>query len=224
MSSLGECQLEWVGKFDEMWRHDTDRELAGPFLSVGDPFGYRSGSGPILLVGKATDKDWERQKFLSTSKLSAPKRVDERRKVTRDHLHNMRERPSSAFWRFWKDLHAIGAPVIWTNLAKIGVVVGNPGHKHLTSQAELARKTLKAEIAEYHPSIVIIAGDYAKCEIVLPVFGERTAWCEPSDYEFCWIERTSLLPAVLWTDHPERKRKARVRCWLRKAEELVQFR
>jgi hypothetical protein len=224
MPSLRECQLEWIEKFDEMWLHDRDRELAGPFLSVGDHLRYRSGSGPILLVGKATDKDWKREEFLSASKWSAPKRVDERRSVTRAHLDSMRERPSSAFWRFWRDLYGIGVPVIWTNLAKIGVVVGNPGHRYLISQVELARKTLREEIAEYHPSIVVITGDYAKCEIVLPVFGERAAWHEPDDHEFCWIDRTPSFPAVLWTDHPERKLKERVQCWFKKASNLARAR
>lgn len=221
MISLRECQLEWIEKFDEMWSQDDDRELAAPFLSVGDHLGEPTGVGPILLVGKATDKDWQLNKFLSTSGRPLQERVDDRRAVTRNHLAYRHEHQSSAFWRFWKSLHDIGSPVIWTNLAKIGVIRGNPEHKHLAAQAELACRTLRAEIAEYLPSLVVIAGDYAKSEIVLPVFGKRSDWSESDDFEFCWIERIGSDPAVLWTDHPERKLKVRVQRWLKKARELA---
>jgi hypothetical protein len=219
---LSECQRRWIKKFDEMQNLDADLELAAPFLSVADSLDDPTGAGPILLVGKATDKDWRRKQFLSAAGSSTEERVGERRKATRDHLDYVRQRQFSAFWRFWKRLSNIGSPVIWTNLAKIGVLHGNPGHKYLTAQQELARITLRAEISEYRPVLVVITGDYAKSAVVLPVFGDRPCWKEHPDYEFCWIERTVSKPAVLWTDHPERKLRFRVQRWLDKARELAQ--
>lgn len=200
---------------------DADLELAAPFLSVADPANDPTGAGPILLVGKATDKDWRRKQFLSAAGGSTEERVGERRKATQDHLDYVSQHQFSAFWRFWKRLSDIGSPVIWTNLAKIGVMRGNPGHKYLTVQQELARMTLRAEISEYRPVLVVITGDYAKSEVVLPVFGDRPCWKESSDYEFCWIERSISEPAVLWTDHPERKLEFRIQRWLDKARELA---
>lgn len=219
MTSLHELQCQWIEKFDEMEALDLGQKLAAPFLSVGDFSSNPTGIGPILLVGKATDKDWFREQFLSTAK---EERVNERRTVTRNTLTYKYKQQTSAFWRFWKDLHEVGSPVIWTNLAKIGVARGNPGRKHLAVQAELAQTTLRAEIAEYRPSLIVIAGDYAKREIVFPIFGERSNWSEPDDFKFCWIERTPSYPAVLWIDHPEIKLKKTIQSWLEKAHELAQ--
>jgi hypothetical protein len=219
--SFADCQRAWIGKFEEMRKADIDLELAAPFLSVLDGLQQPTGAGSVLLVGKATDKDWRLGDFLLASRRSTEERIQERRAATRDHLASERRRQTSAFWRFWRSLHEVGSPVIWTNLAKIGVTRGNPGHKHLTAQATLACQTLNAEVAEYRPSLIVIAGDYARFEIVHPVFGGRAAWREPDDFEFCWIERKGPAPAVLWTDHPERKLKARVERWLEKSAELV---
>jgi hypothetical protein len=220
VSLLG-FQSAWIGKFDEMQKVDDQQQLAAPFLSVPGGPDALAQFGPVMLVGKATAGCWKLDEFKLKANRPLDERVAERRCATEKHLELMRQHPSSAFWRFWTSLGALGSPVIWTNLAKIGVIKGNPWGSYLAAQAGLACATLRAEIDEYKPSLVLIAADYAKCEIIYPVFGERATWNERADHEFCWIDRKSSRPAVLWTDHPERKRKTRISRWLEKAQELV---
>jgi hypothetical protein len=218
---LLEIQSKWIDKFYEMQKADRKRLLAAPFLSVPGEPGSSTQFGSILLVGKATAGPWCLDKFLSGASQSLEQQVENRRDVTKRHLEFMKDLQPSAFWRFWKALSAISSPVIWTNLAKIGVVHGNPSGAYLSAQQDLACETLRAEICEYNPSLVVIAGDFAKNQIVFPAFGvPRSEWHEPTE-EFCWLDRTASRPAVLWTNHPERKPRARIRCWLEMAQKLV---
>jgi hypothetical protein len=218
--SLREIQFKWIDKFDEMRRTNIGDRLAAPFLSVP---GERDGSisfGPILLVGKATAGCWKLNEFLLNSSGPVDKRVAERLEATREHLNSMKVHQPSAFWRFWKALGAISSPVIWTNQAKIGVTLGNPRGPCFTAQADLACETLQAEIDEYRPSLVVIAGELATNEIILRVLGKRPLWNEPTE-ELCWIDRNASRPTALWINHPERKPKRKVSCWLEKAQELI---
>jgi len=218
--SLLEIQSQWIRKFDEMSIKDTHHRLAAPFLSISDERTAVTRRGTIMLVGKATNKSWELEEFLSFSDRPIQERVEERCSVTRKHLENMRKKPSSAFWRFWRKLHEIGSPVIWTNLAKIGTITRNPGCAVLDAQKELACETLKAEICEYKPSLVVITGDYAK-NIIYSIWPQKDWTISEYDRTTCWIRRDSLRPSVLWVDHPERKRKERISLWLEKARELL---
>jgi hypothetical protein len=218
---LLDLQKKWIEKFDEMREADYGPQLAAPFLSVPGEPNASTISRPILLVGKATGGCWKLDDFLSRTAYPIDKRVEERRNATENHLKfMMRERKASAFWRFWKALGEIGSPVIWTNLAKIGVVRGNPSHKCVEAQRELACATLSAEIVEYTPYLVVVACDYAKKQITYPVFGERARWTERGDGA-CWIDRTASVPAILWTDHPQGEKTEILRSWLEKARELV---
>ena len=219
--SLREIEPKWIEKFYEVRSRFRDvPPLAAPFLSVSDPHAEPGGAGPILLVGKATRGDWRLDHFLSREGRPFEQQVDERRAATLEHLTYMRNRQTSPFWRFWKSLHEIGSPVIWTNLVKIGVKHGNPGRKYVEAQSSLACATLRAEIDEYKPSLVVVAADYAKEQVTYPVFGERAEWVIRDD-GVCWIERTASSPAVLWTDHPQIKPKEVLRSWLEKARELT---
>jgi len=221
---LKEIQTKWVEKFIEMRKTDEKGLLAAPFLSVPFESDFAGKLGTILLVGKATAGPWFLDDFLAKLNSSSgfSDVAEERRSVTLEHLKSRKEkvRSPSAFWRFWESLGEVGSPVIWTNLAKIGVIQGNPNPAQLDAQAELACETLKAEIDEYKPALVVIASDYAKEQIIYPVFGERSRWHEHDD-GVCWIDRTDSYPAILWTDHPERKKKTDLFSWLKKAREII---
>jgi hypothetical protein len=218
--NLRKIQSKWISKFEEMQKSLDGTRLAAPFFSVPGRPGNRTKSGTILLVGKSTAGNWKLEQFQSLMNRPLSERLDERRAATKQHLDFMQEQRTSAFWRFWKSLGMIGSPVIWTNLAKIGLKVGNPMGPYLSMQRDLACETLTAELNEYKPSLVVIAADYAKCEVVFPVFGEQGAWKQRRD-GVCWINGSAAKPAVLWTDHPQGKKREILRSWLEKAQELV---
>jgi len=222
VTTLREIQPKWIQKFYEIRQEFGDSPpLAAPFLSVSDPRDEPTGIGPILMIGKATAGDWGLDPFLLNEGQSFERQADERRAATLKHLSYRRNHQTSAFWRFWKTLHEIGSPVVWTNLVKIGVKHGNPGRKYIKAQSCLACATLRAEVDEYKPSLIVIAADYAKEQITYPVFGDRPNWKEPPGYEFCWIERSASSPAILWTDHPQMKGKVALSSWMKKARELT---
>lgn len=213
------CQWMWLSKYAEMRRDFGPDKLAGPFFSDWTDQGREQ---PILLLGKATAGDWHLAEFEAARVSDPVERVYERRKRSREHLKAMAEKPSSAFWRFWTGLRALGRPVIWSNLAKIGVQRGNPTGGYLQAQRALAVETLRDEITEYSPALIVIACDYAK-DILQPALGtSRSDWEERSDNEFCWIDRDRHGWAALWTDHPERKSRERLELWLEKAHGLLQ--
>ena len=217
---LLDLQAKWIEKFDEMRRADDQERLAAPFLSVPGELGGLKGNGSIMLVGKATAGNWRSESFNATVRRPT-ERLEERWKATYDHLRAEREKQRSAFWRFWGRLDTIGSPVIWTNLAKIGVKSGNPHGWYLESQKELACQTLEAEIKEYKPFLVVlVTADYAKREIVYCQWPQRN-WNVSKIDGTCWIASNGREPPVLWTDHPQAKPKERIEYWLRKARELT---
>jgi hypothetical protein len=220
---LLEVQSKWIAKFDQMRESGIDMDqLAAPFLSIPGIPAASAQAGPILLVGKATGGDWGKDSFLS--KTGVPNRIEERRDFTRKHLlWRQEEYQRTAFWRCWKRLHEISAPVIWTNLAKIGVRKRNPEKVYLSAQIDLACETLELEIEEYKPKLVVLAtGDYAGDEIVCPIFKTgRGEWNEVVDGEFWWLGRTATRPAILWTGHPQGKSPTTRNKCLEKAKELM---
>ena len=217
---LVEIQAKWFLKFEDMRRAERGDALAAPFFSYHSKAEPTSPLGPILLVGKATAKSWKLQEFQASEKCPISDRVKERLAATKGHLKEMGDRQPSAFWRFWKALHAFGSPVIWTNQAKIGMRIGNPKGGYFSAQADLAHETLRAEADEYNPSLVVIVGELGTNEIIHRTFGKRADWNEQTD-ELCWIEAKGQKPAVLWVDHPERKKRRRVELWLEKAGDLI---
>ncbi len=203
-------------------RKDDVRELlAAPFLSITECPLATAGRGPILLVGKATAGKWKIEDFEPDANCPHSDRVEERRLTTHAFLEEMGRKPKSAFWRFWRNLSLIGSPVIWSNLAKIGVESGNPQGWYLEEQSELAIRTLEAEITQYKPSlIVLVTSDYAKDQIVYRIW-PQDIW-KISDYDgTCWIKGIGEGLSVLWTDHPQGKPSERLAYWLEKANWLA---
>ncbi len=218
---LQSCQSECVELFFKMRKDNVRELLAAPFLSIAESPPTAGVLGTILLVGKSTAGKWKIEDFEPDIDSPRSERVEERCSTTRAFLSVMHDKPNSAFWRFWRDLGMIGSPVIWTNLAKIGVASRNPQGCYLEEQAELAVRTLKAEIAEYKPSLVVlVTSDYAKEQIVYPIWSQRT-WTISGFDGTCWIRGKGRAPSVLWTDHPQGKSPERLAYWLKKANWLI---
>jgi hypothetical protein len=201
-----------------MSRNDPLKRLAAPFLSASQEVTAAGRRGSILLVGKATDKDWKMDSFVACAR---EKQLEERRRASRGFLAEMSQKPKSEFWRFLQHLGEIGLPVIWTNLVKIGVISGNPRGWYLEAQHELAVNTLRAEIAEYKPALVVlVTSDFAKDQIIYRIWPKKT-W-RISGYDgTCWIKKDGNKPPVLWTDHPQGKAPERSAYWLKKANWLL---
>jgi hypothetical protein len=220
---LRQLQLKWFDKFDEMSEIVSEDCLAAPFVSVPDKSVGPVRCGSILLVGKATDKCWRKDAFLQSRGRPPEKRLEERQDASKAHLAEMLTKPNSSFWYFWNQLRdELKVPVIWTNLAKLGVMEGNPAGKRLMLQKDLAKDTLKAEIEEYKPSMVfLVSGTYAEKPIVFPVFGPSDQWEKPGDY--WWQQRTEEMPPVLWTYHPQGRhgRKEQRAEWIGQARRLL---
>lgn len=202
---LRQLQLKWFDKFDEIAQIVGEESLAAPFISVQAEKAGANHGGAILLVGKATDKSWRKQDFLRCRSLSPEARLEERQRASRECLSEMLTKQISPFWFFWNQLREeFKVPVSWTNLAKIGVMKGNPAGECLRLQKDLARATLKAEIKEYKPSAVfLVSGTYADREIVFPALGVLEKWVRPEDKDYWWLARTEEMPPVLWAYHPQ---------------------
>ena len=158
MDQLRSVQSEWISKFDDI-RRDWPN-VACPFLSVPDPEQQRDSPPPILMVGQATSGPWFPERFRIQADLSVSEVVEERRETTRHFLTDSIYDPHkkrSPYWRLFKELkRRTGAPVIWTNVAKIGSTDGNPKWQLVVRQANLAERTLRAEIACYNPALVFL--------------------------------------------------------------------
>jgi len=223
--SLFEIQSQWITKYDEMRvAHGLDGQLlAGPFLSVPDPFEQTSKLQPILLVGQATREDWFLSRFKTNRGKPIHKRVEERLNTTREFLMDPKynQYKKTDFWRFWKNLkERTGAPVIWTNLAKIGVKTGKIPYKFQSEQKDLALKTLEAEIEQYKPALVVfVTGPFLRLEIIRPFFGMDED-CFNKETKCCSRKQISNSPALLWTFHPRSIRKEMICAWLDKANAL----
>jgi len=229
LDRLQEC---WIELFSQM-RKDPAIDpcrLAAPFLSV-EPDGYDPvRSQTILYIGKATGKKWYRDEFLRDQN------VADQRERTAQFLREcvVPEAYNSSFWRFaWRlnNLLPEGKErpfqnIVWTNIAKIGVVKGNPSRSYLARQAELAQQTLIAEIRSYRPSLIVfVSGDYGAC-IVRAVFESFCAsqddatWQKPTD-DIWWRPADTNLPAVMCANHPERKPGRLLQDWVNCAKRLL---
>ena len=223
--SISALQTEWIQLYDELDKAFPGDALAAPFLSAQDAT-EGAQKRQILLVGKATAEGWGKEPFDLMKNEPLMERLEERRRFTSEHLEfrRNRDRNPPAFWRCWHRLGLISPPVmpvIWTNLAKIGVDSGNPSQRLIERQSALAQRTLWAEMEEYKPALVVlVTNKFAADEIAHPVFGDRDSWEQPTDS--MWFKRaTQTDPAMLWVDHPQMKRKDEVDLWLKVAQELI---
>jgi hypothetical protein len=226
IDQLLSVQSEWISEFDDIRKEWQD--LACPFVSVPDPKYQRDFPPPILLVGQATSGPWFPENFRRSPNLSILEIVEERRKTTLHFLTDPKYDPQknrSSYWRLFRELtNRTGAPVIWTNLAKIGIVHGNPKWQLVKRQASLAEKTLRAEIACYSPALVLFAtGIFGRHEVTSVLVGLDRDTCSDEGGVFCSRSHTSCGPAILWTWHPARPpRGTRISTWIEEAVRLYE--
>ena len=232
--SLRSLQEQWLTMWEEMDSLDKPSgiTLAAPFFSVDAKSTIERKDRTILMVGKATHRDWYLHSFKRVRIKSVSERIEERRSSTVDFLINQKEYQRSFFWQFYRSLSArAGAAVIWSNLAKIGVSRPkdernpiNPWGPFLLRQKGLAQKTLWAELAEYQPDLVVlVTGSYALEEITYPAFGERVSWSEgtANGHPFWFLNRSGNHPPVLHTGHPAFRSSIERELWITKAMELL---
>jgi hypothetical protein len=201
-------------------------KFAAPFLSTSDPNFVGNRRSPILLVGQATKGNWFLPEFEKCRDRGAP--IHERAEDGRQYSSEFQtdgcyeEHKHSNFWQFHRRLRrSISAPLIWTNLAKIGVQKGNPGWKFVSEQSELAQTTLNAEIAHYKPSLVIlVTGRFGRHEVVSNVFDVDRNKEKDSVGIFLSRNAAANSPAILWTEHPGRQRTEITMRWLDSAKSL----
>jgi hypothetical protein len=216
MIPLFDLQIEWIKMYDSL-RASCDPDgtkFAAPFLSTPDPDALVCSRRPIMLVGQATKGDWFLREFDKYRDLPIHELAEECREHTSDFQTNghYSQFKKSDFWRFRRDIkEAIGTSVIWTNLAKIGAQRGNPRGQVLYDQCDLAITTMKAEVREYCPQLVVlVSGGFAVKEIVYPAFDtrRRDEWQEfqlEQEDDYCLLESTKVHPTVLWFNHPRGK-------------------
>ena len=215
--TLDKLQHLWIERFQIMQENpklDAEK-LAAPFLSVMpdgyDPAKHRG----ILLVGKATGGEWYRSSF------EEHRSVAERQKTTQYFIKDAANGGSDhrAFWRFARALDEMNSGssterfknLIWSNVAKVGVLSGNPSGQYLNLQADLAVETLKAEIDTYKPTLVVFTVEnyaYDLLEQVLENYGagdQDERWVKQSDIS--WRPRDKNAPAFMCTNHPQGKSK-----------------
>ena len=125
-------------------------------------------------------------------------------------------------WAFWQFARAIARKVLaetggdasdgaltshcgWSNLAKVGDTLGNPSPESLAIQAPLCVEALRAEIALFKPTgIVITATNFAQAEIIEPVFGGEWSQNRPDADRIAYKLDPKSGAAVVWTNHPQR--------------------
>jgi hypothetical protein len=242
---LSEIWKEWLDLFHKI---DLDPEkygikrdmLAGPFLSTTLPDYDPGRHKAVMIVGRATHRDWyvnDFRAFKNEGEYSHERAINF---LSRNTLHEIENNNNGDFFKFIKRISqqisridAIDLPIyqniIWSNLAKIGVSNGNPKNTLLRAQVELARRTLLAEIEAYKPNLVIVThGNYANCErtgtdIVHSVFDStEDPWIE-DDNRFLWYRTGGFgSPAIMLTDHPQNPAaKGHISFWVQIALSLI---
>jgi hypothetical protein len=193
-----ELLQQWSALHTELNRPDRVVPLAGLFRGF-KPTAFDDQRQRVLLIGKATAGEFNGQE-----------------------AHEQSFNGRSPFWQLGRRLSQIAGcdtdempNIAWSNVTKIGVVVGNPSPSLQLAQAALASKTLRQEIRDCNPSLVVFACDGFGDEVVYDALNVRRGGA--NDFE----TRTALhgefyirgaiqegdeqLPAMLWIKHPQGK-------------------
>ncbi len=182
--------------------------VAQVFVPVGaDAPPQPSGAPRLLFIGKAT-RDFSQPDLAS---------FEGARASAVGHLSALPQ-GVSAFWQFARAIArevlrqtggdasdgALAAHCGWSNLAKIGDIYDNPGPASLAIQAPLCVEALRAEIARFKPTgIVIAATNFAQREIIEPVFGDDWSQDVPDADRIAYKLDARSGAAVVWTNHPQ---------------------
>jgi hypothetical protein len=205
---------QWKALHDELsLAHQRNPPLADLFLGF-IPKGFKDQPKRILFVGKATAGPFKQEQ------------------------HQQCFNGSSAFWQFARDLSGAAGNtdeeltnVTWSNVSKIGVVNGNPGQNLELAQSALAAKTLRQEIRNCDPSIVVFAcdshGDETIYEATSAVRGGVNDFDTNSSDHGDFFSRGALdlgaerLPPMLWHKHPQFKTLERRAEWIEEFNRLL---
>ncbi len=224
---LYQVYAEWLALRDQLVEAPTPETsgLAAPFFSVPAPTPSKPTSRPIMFIGKATNGEWLSESYENCRSRLISDRIEERRNATKAFLteNKYKRYRGSGFWRMWKALkERTGAPVIWSNAAKIGAKNGNPSWEALEPQAELAINTLHAEVSEYRPQMLdFVTGYFARHEVVAPFLGLPIDQEKDSRGIVFTHRRSGDEPAVLWTGHPGRQGTQVIEQWVEEAVGLL---
>lgn len=251
--TLPDLQERWIDLFWQMSRDPSvvAHFLAAPFLSV-EPKGYNPHNHKtILYIGKATSGSWFLDGFRADPTVHA-------RQATTTKFLGVDIDPDlfpSPFWKFARELNELTLTaeerlhqkneltptkrplqnIVWSNIAKIGVQKDNPEGKYLTLQADLATKTLTAEIEHYQPSLIVFVSARYGEQIVRDVFRNLGAeglfvsaadgrddntWRNPSEHVW-WRARDTKLAAALCLYHPQFKSLTERQDWVQHASALL---
>lgn len=195
--------------------------IAAPFFSA---VSSQASANRILVVGKATAKEYWLAEYKRRRK-SPDDAIRERLRLNRQFVRDGGS--SSAFWKMFRQLTNLfpepnSHNCIWSNVAKIGCRKGNPNGILLSAQKDLAKRTLKAEIKEYQPVLIVFTtGGYAD-DVISDAIGhdgwQQSKKSDPDD-ELWWRESA---PAMLVTRHPQGVAKDKIDFWIKKAATLVE--
>ena len=206
---------QWEALYSELSSSRDGRPaLAGLFLGW-KPDGFDTQAKRLLLVGKATAGEFKGE-----------------------GIHEQSFGGNSAFWRFALEMsHSAGAQndelvnVAWSNVSKIGTVDGNPPDSLQLAQAALACRTLRQEIDDCKPTLVVFVCDgYCDDVVYDAVNAERGGLNDFETRQSAHGEfyvRTEVrdgpkhLPPMLWLRHPQGKLSARLKEWTEEPERLM---
>lgn len=225
---------EWLAMYSYLRRCAIRDNLSlptQPFFSSDS--GSKDVGHRLLFVGQATRAWWYDAEFSKLQEAETPIAdfVADWENRNRDFIYE--ECGKFSFWLAFREIsRSLGeadyANCLWSNLAKIGVPRGNPKGIFFNKQRDLAARTLKVEIEQYRPSIVIFATGRFGASIVLE--GTRTSiddWTKSDNYpvikehddDLWWIPRDHVAgrPALMWIRHPRLGRKIHRPFWAKAA-------
>jgi hypothetical protein len=203
---------------------------AAPFFSAASEVKCRSR---ILLVGKATAGGWWAEDYQCCFRKSKHAVIHDRLNHNLDFVRHGGN--GGPFWKFFERLANINQKfardsVVWSNVAKIGSLVGNPRGLLLSVQADLAERTMLAELEEYSPKIVIFVtgSDKGLDRIITRTLGvPEDSWISSERKDrnakvsnVWWTENK---PPAVWTRHPQGAKALEIEYWVKKLRELGQL-
>jgi hypothetical protein len=204
-STLDPLWQEWLTLHERLSAVRSER-LAGLFPGY-KPDGYEAHKTRILYVGKATAGP-----FVADLSLLPGRDLEQQKAFAKVCFYRI----TGGFWQFAERLStALGGDnrsnLVWSNLCKIGTHTGNPSDELVGLQQELAIKTLRAEIVEYNPTIVVFVSNQFAQKILLGGIDNPTdgSWNKSEEEDpqqvkdVWWRKATATTPAVLWMRHPQ---------------------
>ena len=220
---------EWIDLYSVLSTAKSNKlqTPAAPFFSACSSVKSKSR---VMLVGKATAGDWCLKEYQGSIKKS-------RAAVIRDRMQHNRwvvqhENNQSPFWKFADRLASFNGEldrdsIIWSNICKIGSRVRNPKGLLLSAQADLAERTLRAEIKEYKPKVVIFvtgSDDFMDRILMRTVGVPIGSWVRSEKHDSSakvhGVWWTDKKPIALWTRHPQGAKAHEIEYWVEKLREL----